>query len=145
MEALEMFGLGLAGVIWSRGGSHEVRSTSKLHKWSKRKKECDFYMRAAYLLHCVWETCAKNLIFFLLFFSNLYFNCWAVFPDSKKCFEPKLVGHGFKKNCMFIFFTQMFHIQHMTSLNHHATVNGNFTTERRDFQKRPLRREWGNW
>lgn len=32
MEALEMFGLGLAGVIWSRGGSHEVRSTSKLHK-----------------------------------------------------------------------------------------------------------------
>lgn len=32
MEALEMFGLGLAGVIWSQGGSHEVRSTSKLHK-----------------------------------------------------------------------------------------------------------------
>lgn len=68
MEALEMFGLGLAGVIWSRGGSHEVRSTSKLHKWSKCKKECDFYMRAAYLLHCVWETCAKNLIFFSFFF-----------------------------------------------------------------------------
>lgn len=77
----------------------------------------------------MFERRAKNLIFFLLFFfSNLYFNCWAIFLESKQCFEPKLMGHGLKKKS-YVYFTQMFHIQHMALLSHHATVNGNFTVE----------------